>query len=180
MRSWLAAAGAFAAAALATAPAHADVVTIGRTTFDFDAPAPPLTAQQLRLLQAYKDAVSRHDEAAFMALQDSSINACTNVSRRLILQNFDKTIPDNAKVRFFDVTTDVAKEMGFGDLAYLSAQPTAVLGIVARTASDRDVKIVTILAPVRQTGETLALVPYCLTDKGKALLEDKNRAQPQP
>lgn len=178
MRPWLIAAGLFAAAALLTSAAGADVLTIGRTTFDFDAPAAALTAQQLQFFQAYKAAVNRHDEAAFMALQDASINGCTNVGHRLILQNLEKTIPDDAKVRFFAVTTDIATEMGFGDLAYLSVQPTAVLGISARTASAREVKIVTILAPVRQTADTFAIVPYCLTDKGKALLEQKNRTQP--
>lgn len=177
MRSWLAAASLFAATAFSTNLAGADVFTIGRTTFDFDAPAADLTAQQLQFFQAYKDAVNRRDEAAFMALQDASINSCTTVGRRLILQNFNKTIPDNAKVRYFAITTDIAKEMGFGDLAYLSVQPTAVLGIVARTASAQGVKIVTILAPVRQTADAFAFVPYCLTDKGKALLEQKERTQ---
>lgn len=178
MRARLAAAGLIAAAALSIGAANADVITIGRTSFDFDAPASPLTAQQLRFFQAYKDAVNRRDEAAFMALQDASINGCTNVGRNLILQNFNKAIPEEAKVRYFAVTTDFATEMGFGDLAYLSAQPTAVLGIVARTASDREVKIITILAPVRQTADAFAFVPYCLTYKGKALLEQKNRMQP--
>lgn len=179
MRSWLATAGLLVAAALATSAVSArDSLTIGRTTFDFDAPAAPLTVQQLHFFQAYKDAVNRHDEAAFMALQDASMNGCPNVGRSLVLQNFNKTIPDDAKVRYFAVTTDIAQEMGFGDLAYLSAQPTAVLGVIARTASDREVKIVTILAPVRQAADAFAFVPYCLTDKGKALLEQKNRAQP--
>jgi hypothetical protein len=54
MRPWLAAAGLFAAAALSTSATKADVLTIGRTTFDFDAPAAPLTAQELRFSQATK------------------------------------------------------------------------------------------------------------------------------
>jgi hypothetical protein len=56
---------------------------------------------------------------------------------------------------------------------YLSAQPTAIFGIIGGTESQREIKIVTILAPVRQTGESFAFVPYCLTEKGKALLEQK-------
>lgn len=63
MRPWLAAAGLFAAATLSTIAAKADILTVGRTTFDFDAPAAPLTVQELRFFQAYKDAVNRHDEA---------------------------------------------------------------------------------------------------------------------
>jgi ABC-type molybdate transport system substrate-binding protein len=177
MRSRLAAA-VFAAAALSISAAEANVITIGHMTFDFDAPAAPLSAPELRFLQAYKDAVNRRDEAAFMALQDASMTGCTTVGRRLILQNFDKTIPDDAKVRYFAAATNIAEEMGFGDLAYLAAQPTAVLGIIARTGSAQEVKIVTILAPVRSTADAFAFVPYCLTDKGKALLEQKNRTQP--
>lgn len=94
------------------------------------------------------------------------------------MQDLDKTIPDDVKVRFFDATEDIAQEMGLGDLAYLSTQPTAVLGIVGSTKSEREIKIVTILHPVRQTEEVFAFVPYCLTEKGKALLERKNGTQP--
>jgi ABC-type molybdate transport system substrate-binding protein len=94
------------------------------------------------------------------------------------LDDLDKAIPDDAKVRFFDATDDIAKEMGFGDLAYLSTQPTAVLGIIGGTKSEREVKIITILRPVRQTDEAFAFVPYCLTEKGEALFQQKNRTQP--
>jgi hypothetical protein len=76
----------------------------------------------------------------------------------MILQDLDKKIPDDAKVRFFDATEDIAKEMGFGDLAYLSAQPTAVLGIVGGTKSEREIKIVTILRPVSATISRLGAI----------------------
>jgi len=176
MRSLLVAATFFTAAY--SMAAATDVITFRHATFDFDAPSPPLTAGQQAFFQRYKNAVNQHDEAAFMALQDGSMNSCAFVSRKLILQHFDKTIPDSVKVRFFDATEDIAKEMGFGDLAYPSAQPTAVLGITGRTTSEREIKIVTILAPVRQTGESFAFVPHCLTEKGKALLEQKRGTQP--
>ena len=102
------------------------------------------------------------------------MNSCAVVSRKSILQNLDKTIPDDAKVRFFAATEDLAKDLGFGDLAYLSTRPTAVLGIVGGTKSEHQIKIVTILRPVREAGDTVTLVPYCLTDKGKALFEQRN------
>jgi hypothetical protein len=104
------------------------------------------------------------------------MNSCDIVSRESILQDLDKKIPDDAKVRFFDATEDVAKEMGFGDLAYLSAQPTAVLGIVGGTKSEREIKIVTILRPVRQTGESFAFVPYCLTERQSSLRTKEQNA----
>ena len=112
-----------------------------------------------------------------MSLQDDSMKGCAAVSRKLVLQDLNKSIPDEAKVRFFAATEDIAKDMGFGDLAYLSAQPTAVLGITGRTQSEYAIKIMTILRPVRQAGETYALVPYCLTQKGKQLIEEKNGTQ---
>jgi hypothetical protein len=178
MRSWLVAAVLFTAAACSTVAANADVITIGRATFDFDAPSAPLTAGQQAFFRQYKDAVNRRDGAALMSLQDDSMNSCAIVARKLILQDLDKTIADDAKVRFFDTTEDIAKEMGFGDLAYLSAQPTAVLGIVGGTKSEREIKIVTILRPVPQTGEIFTFVPYCLTEKGKALFEQKSGTRP--
>jgi hypothetical protein len=112
-----------------------------------------------------------------MSLQDDSINSCATVARQAILQDLDKTIPDDVKVRFFDATEDIAQAMGLGDVLYLSARPTAVLGIVGSSKSEREIKIVTILRPVRQTGEAFAFVPYCLTEKGKALLERKDGTQ---
>ncbi len=177
MRSQILAVGLFIAAAYSTVAAKGDVITIGQVTFDFDAPFLPLTAGQLAFFQQDKDAVNRHDEAALMSLQDRSVNTCMAVGRKLILQDLDKTIPEGAKVRFFDSTEDLAKEMGLGDLAYLSTQPTTVLGVMGGSKSERAVKIVTILRPVRQAGEAFAFVPYCLTEKGKALLEQKKRTQ---
>ena len=165
------------AAVCSTVVASADVVSFGRATFDFDAPSPPLTAGQRTLFQRYKDAVNRHDETALMSLQDDSMKSCAVVSRMSILQDLKRTIPDDAKIRFFAATEDLAQEMGFGDLAYLSTRPTAVLGIDARTKSEHEIKIVTILRPVRQAGEIYALVPYCLTEKGKALIDQKSGTQ---
>jgi hypothetical protein len=172
-------AGAFLSfVAYLTMTAAADVLTIGRMTFDFDAPSAPLSAEQQAFFQQYKDAVNRHDDAALLSLQDGSMSSCTAVSRKLVLQDLDRTIPPDARVKFFAATEDMATEMGLGDLAYLSVQPTAILGVLGRTRSEREVKIVTIFRPVRQTGKTYAFVPYCLTEKGKALLEQKNGTQP--
>jgi hypothetical protein len=178
MHSFLVAAAFFIGAAYSTVAANADVITIGRATFDFDAPSSALTAGQEAFFRQYKDAINRHDEAALMSLQDGSMASCVVVARKSILQDLDKTIPDDVKVRFFAATEDIAQEMGLGDLAYLSTQPTAVLGIVGGSKSEREIKIVTILHPVRQTGEAFAFVPYCLTEKGKALLERKNGTRP--
>jgi hypothetical protein len=150
--------------------AHADSVTIGDTKFDFDAPSPPLTTGQQALFQRYKDAVNRHDEAALMRLQDDSIKTCAIIGRQIILKDMKNAIPDDAKVVFFATRKDFAKEMGLGELAYLSIQPTAVLGINSKRAM--------ILRPVRQTAESWTLVPYCLTEKGKARLEQDGHSHP--
>lgn len=178
MRTFLIAVTFFIAAVCSAATAPADSLTIGHTTFNFDAPSSPLTAGQQTFFQKYKDAVNRHDEAALMSLQDDSIKSCTAIGHQLILKDLNKTIPGDAQVRFFPTTEDLAKEMGLGELAYLPVQPTAVLGISGRFKSEHEVKIVTILRPVRQVGETITLVPYCLTEKGKALFEKKKASQP--
>jgi hypothetical protein len=174
MRLLLMAASFLAAAACSTVAANADVITIGHATFDFDAPSAPLTPGQQALVEQYRDAINRHDEAALMSLQDGSMNNCAVVSRKSILQNLAKSIPDDAKVRFFAATEDIAKDLGFGDLAYLSTQPTAVLGIAGGTKSEHQIKIVTILRPVREVGDTVTLIPYCLTEKGRALFESED------
>jgi hypothetical protein len=64
MHSFLVAAAFFIGAAYSTVAANADVITIGRATFDFDAPSSPLTAGQEAFFRQCKDAVNRHDEAA--------------------------------------------------------------------------------------------------------------------
>ena len=162
-------------AALTTPAFAANSTTIGNTTFDFDAPSPPLTAAQQQFFQKYKDAVNTHSEAALMALQDASLKSCAATSSELLLQDLRRTIPDNAQVKFFNTSEDFAKDIGMADLAYLSAKPTAILGIDSRTTSNNTVKIVTIFRPVRQTGDSYTLIPYCLTEKGKVVLEQKSQ-----
>ncbi len=163
-----------AIACVPPAVAYADVFSIGHLKFDFDAPSPPLNAAQQSLFQRYKKAVNENSETELMALQDSSLKSCPDVLRQAIVGDLGKTIPDTAKVRFFPAARDIANEMGFGDLAYLSAQPTAVLGIEGSSKSKEGVQVVTILRPVRQNGNQLSLVPYCLTAKGKAALQQKH------
>jgi hypothetical protein len=85
MHSLLAAAAFFAIIVFSTVTANADVITIGHTTFDFDAPSSPLTAGQQSFFQHFKDAINRRDEAALMSLQDNSVSSCTVVNRKLIL-----------------------------------------------------------------------------------------------
>ena len=176
MRFLLAIAVISMAASLCADAGAADVITLGHMRFDFDAPSPPLSAGERELFQRYKDAVNKHDGAALMALQDSSVNSCAFVAHDVILRDLETAIPDKAKVRFFAANGDMAKEMGFGDLAYLSAQPTAVLGISAVTGTEKEIRSVTILRPVRAVGKSLALVPYCLTPKGKAIFEKSKGA----
>jgi len=165
----------FMIAALITPAFATNSTTIGNTTFDFDAPSPPVTAAQQQFFQKYKDAVNTHSEAALMALQDPSLKGCIATSSKLLLQDLSRTIADNAQVRFFNASEDLAKEMGMADLAYLSAQPTAILGIDSRTMSNNTIKMVTIFRPVRQTGDSYTLIPYCLTEQGKAVLEQKSQ-----
>ena len=159
---------------ICSAALAADSVSIGNAKFDFDAPSPPLTPAERDLFARYKAAVDRHDATALMALQDDSLKRCAFVAQDVMLRDLATPIPANAKVRFFPSTADMAREMGFGDLAYLSAPPSAVLGISGSTASKTEIKSVTILRPVRQAGARLTLIAYCLTPKGEAVFEKKN------
>jgi hypothetical protein len=143
---------------------------IGDAVFDFDAPAPRLTAGQQALFQEYKNAVNRRDEAALMSLQDDSMKGCAIIGREIILKDLKNTIPGDVKVVFFATTQDFARKMGFADWAYLPVEPTAILGI--------DSKRTMILRPVRKTGQSWKLIPYCLTEKGKASLEQRQLTPP--
>jgi hypothetical protein len=142
-------------------------ISIGDTKFDFDAPAPKLTAGQRLLVAKYKEAIRRGDEAGLMSIQDESMKECVTLYRDVIVKDLKTPISDDAKIVFFASSKDFANDMGFGELAYLSAQPTAILGI--------DMGRTTILRPVRQSGEAWKLIPYCLTEKGKAMLEERRR-----
>jgi hypothetical protein len=144
-------------------------ISIGGTKFDFDAPAPKLTAGQRDLVAQYKDAKRRGDEAALMSIQDESMKECATLYRDVILKDLKTPISDDARIVFFASSKDFAKDMGFGELAYLSARPTAILGI--------DMRRTTILRPVRQSGASWKLIPYCLTEKGKAMLEERRRSK---
>jgi len=152
-----------------------DSTTIGGMTFDFAAPAAPLTAAQHTFFEKYKNAVNAHDENALVALQDPAQSECKFDGRQILLRDLRNTIPDNAKVRFFPAKSDVARELGLGDFAYLPVAPTTILGVSFRSETKERISIVQIFRPVRQTGENFTLVPYCLTEKGRDLLRQKGR-----
>jgi len=152
-----------------------DSTTIGDVTFDFAAPAAPLSAAQQAFFEKYKSAVNAHDESALLALEDPAQSECKFDGRQILLRDLRHTIPEDAKVRFFAVKLDLAKAAGFGDLAYVPVAPTAVLGISFRSATKERISITEIFRPVRQNGENFTLVPYCLTEKGKNLLKQKGQ-----
>ena len=150
--------------------------TINGVTFDFGAPAPPLTPAQQAFFDSYKNAVNGHDESALLALEDSARSGCKYDGRQILLRDFRHSIPENAKVRFFPATSDLSKALGFGDLAYLPVVPTATLGVSFGSGTKEHISLTQILRPIRQSGETITLVPYCLTEKGQHLLEQKNQS----
>ena len=150
--------------------AHAQKDTINGVTFDFDAPAPALTASEQAFAQSYINAVNNHDVSALRALQDPSYTTCTNDGSKFLLRELKQDqISAKAKVRFFRMETDFTKLMGMEGLAYMAIQPTAILGIATVTETKEKVKMATILRPVRETADAITMVPYCLTDKGKSL-----------
>jgi hypothetical protein len=153
-----------------------DSTTINGVTFDFGAPAPPLTPAQQAFYQRYRSAVNARDESALLALEDSSRSGCKYSGGQLLLRDFRRPIPENAKVRFFSTQKDLAKAFGFGDVAYLSIEPTATLGISFASSSGNHVSSAEILRPVRQSGDSITIVPYCLTEKGQHLLEQKTQS----
>jgi hypothetical protein len=152
-------------------------LTIGGTTFDCATPAPPLNPSQQSFFQSYKNAVNAHDESALLALEDPARSSCKYDGRQILFRDFRFSIPPNAKVRFFPATKDFAKDFGLGDVAYLPVAPTATLGISYTSATKDHISSKEILRPVRQRGDTITLIPYCLTEKGQHLLEQKTQPE---
>jgi len=162
-------------AALASAQSH-DSTTIGGATFDWGAPAPPLSPAQHEFFQRYKNAINTHDENALLALEEPIRSGCKYDGHQIIFRDFRFSIPENAKVRFFSTTKDLVKDFGFGDIAYLPVAPTATFGVSFAIASKNHVSSTEILRPIRQNGDTITLIPYCLTEKGQHLVEEKTQS----
>src|SRR5690242_14612372 len=116
---------AMAAAVVGAQSKHS--LTIGGTTFDWAAPAPPLTNSQQAFFQSYRNAVNAHDEKALLALEEPARSSCKYDGHQILFRDFRYSIPADAKVRFFPAAKDFAKDFGFGDTAYLPVAPTATL-----------------------------------------------------
>ena len=158
-------------------PQSKNLTTINGITFDWAAPAPALTPAQQAFFESYKKAVNAHDESALLALEDPSRSSCKFDGSQLLLRDFRRPIPENARVRFFSSNKDLAKAFGFGDVAYLSTEPTAILGISFGSSSANHVSSTQILRPIRQSGDTITIVPFCLTEKGQQLLAHKTQSE---
>jgi hypothetical protein len=154
-------------------PQSKDSTMMNGVTFDFGAPAPQLTRAQQAFFTSYKNAVNARDESALLDLEDPARSGCKYDGRQILLRDFRFSIPENAKVRFFPAQKDFAKAFGLGNVAYLPIAPTATLGISFGSATKDHVSSTEILRPIRQSGDTITLVPYCLTEKGQHLLKQK-------
>jgi len=163
------------AVASASAQSH-DSTTIGGATFDWGAPAPPLTPAQQVFFQRYKNAINAHDESALLALEEPVRSSCKYDGHQIMFRDFRFTIPENAKVRFFTTTKEFIKDFGFGDIAYLPVSPTGTFGVSFAIATKNHVSSTEILRPIRQSGDTITLIPNCLTEKGQHLLEQKTQS----
>jgi len=151
-------------------------LTIGGTTFDWAAPVPPLTPSQQAFFQSYRNAVNAHDESALLALEEPARSSCKYDGHQILFRDFRYSIPANAKVRIFPATRDFAKDFGFGDVAYLPLAPTATLGISFASATKDHVSSAEVYRPIYQNGDTITLLPYCLTEKGEHLVEQKSQS----
>jgi hypothetical protein len=150
-------------------------LTIGGVTFDWAAPAPPLTPAQKAFFQSYKTAINAHDERALLALGPAR-SGCKYDGHQILFRDFRFPIPENAKVRFFSATKDFAKDFGFGDVAYLPLAPTATFAVSFSSATKNHVSSTDIYRPFYQSGDTITLIPYCLTEKGEHLIEQKEQS----
>lgn len=152
-------------------------LTIGDITFDFAAPAPPLTGAEQSFFQRYREAVNARDTGGLLALQDSAASSCKFDGREFLLKYLRYTIPADAKVRIFVVKEDLAKAAGLGSVAYMPTTPTGVLAIGYQNSTKNHVSAVQIMQPIVERGEAITLAPYCLTEKGEQLRKEKEQSK---
>lgn len=162
-------------AAQATAQSK-DSFTIGNLTFDFAAPAPPLTPSQQEFFERYKQAINTRDKEAVLALQDPAVSSCKYDGREFLLRNLRYTILARAKVRLFP-GTDLVKAFGLGEMAYMPVEPTALLGIEYENSTKEHISVVQIMQPIRESGGAITLVPYCLTEKGEQMRRERQQGK---
>jgi hypothetical protein len=153
-----------------------EVLKMGDLTFDFGSPAPPLTIPEQSFFERYRDAVNARDESALVALEDPSVKSCKFEGREFLIRNFRYTVPADAKVRLFPIHEDLAKAAGMGSIAYMPVIPTAVLAISYHNSTTNHVSSVSIMQAIRETGDSITVVPYCLTDKGEQMRKDKTQS----
>jgi hypothetical protein len=148
--------------------AQKDSVTLNGVTFDFGGPALPLTILEKNFARSYINAINKRDASSLLALRDGSYSTCPDYGIRVLLRDLRQSeIPANATLRFFTSNTDFATLLRAGDLVYMPVQHTAIFGISFETAAKENVRFVSILRPIRETAETITIVPYCPTVKGK-------------
>jgi hypothetical protein len=151
--------------------AQEDSVTLNGVTFDFGGPSLPLTSLQQDFARTYINAINSHNATSLLALRDRSYSTCANYGIRVLLHDLQQAqIPANAKLRFFTTKTDFATLLRAADVVYMPVQHTAIFGISFQTATKDNVRFVNILRPVRETTETITIVPYCPTEKSKSLV----------
>ena len=163
------------AAMLCTSPlaalAQRDSVTLNGITFDFSAPASPLTKLEQDFARSYIKAINNQDATSLLALRDTSYSICADYGIQVLLRDLQQPqIPANARFRFFTATSDFATLLRASDLVYMPVQHTAIFGISFEIAAKDNVRFVIILRPVRETAETITIVPYCLIEKGKSVV----------
>jgi hypothetical protein len=151
--------------------AQGDSVTLNGVTFDFAAQASPLTQLQQNFARSYIDAVNNRSATSLLGLRDNSYSTCAEFGIKVLLRDLQQVqIPANAKLRFFTTSADFATLLRAEDVVYMPVRHTAIFGISFATATKDNVRFVSILRPVRETGETITLIPYCPTEKGKSLV----------
>jgi hypothetical protein len=151
--------------------AQGDSVTLNGVTFDFAAPASPLTQREQDFARNYINAINNHNAKSLLALRDGSYSTCADYGIRILLRDLQQSqIPANAKLRFFTTSTDFATLLRASDVVYMPVQHTALFGISFQSGTKDSVGFVSILRPIRETAESITIVPYCPTEKGKSLV----------
>ena len=171
-------------------PVLAQAVSIGDARFDFaDEALRPKTADEKALVSAYLAAAASGKPEAVRALVHPASTACSPSGTdsdhlaELHARDAARNIPPTAKIIIVRSTEAQSLMPGVNELMTMPVQPTAYLGI-DYSAEVRDEKGVlirhrgtTILRMLAPADGRLAIVEFCLTDKGKQLYREKRAKQ---
>jgi len=169
--------------------ANADSVTLGGHEFDFDKAEHQLTDdKQKSFYQAFRKASAAGLAEAFKDIIHPGSYTCqtSDLDKQafdhFIRRDINRSIPENAKVKWFPWKKEVIESLSMDGMAAFPAEPEAILGIsYSEKIKDnkgqviKDVGDMIMRAVARTSDGQFKIAIPCLTEKGRKLFAQKKK-----